>query len=255
MRIDDATTRIRWRRKAVLGALVVLGLVGVGVPNGRAQMRYNGGYRVYHRYAPPDTFRPEPTPPTEATVYFPDNDSYYPSYSSAATSVTRSYYPGEAAGRSASPSAGESPLGVPTAALPWNQVGFGEYDEQPEMSFDSPLAGPSKYTLEATPLAPESPAGQSEAGQSETATLIVHLPEHAMFWVEGSRTLLKGQTTYFRSPPLAPGKKYGYTVRAAWLEDGRWVGQTRRVPVEAGSIQALYLWRSPGKRDVTKKDK
>ena len=62
-----------------------------------------------------------------------------------------------------------------------------------------------------------------------------------MFWVEGIRTRSTGRTRYFQSPPLLPGRKYNYRIRAAWIEDGHWVSQTRMVPVEAGTIQAIYL--------------
>jgi hypothetical protein len=47
--------------------------------------------------------------------------------------------------------------------------------------------------------------------------------------------------SYFHSPALTPGKKYHYTVRVDWLEDGGWVSQARQVPVEAGLVQAIYL--------------
>jgi uncharacterized protein (TIGR03000 family) len=73
------------------------------------------------------------------------------------------------------------------------------------------------------------------------AGLIARLPEHAAFWVEGTRTRSIGRTRFFQSPPLVPGRKYNYRVTAAWIEDGSWVSQTRVVSVQAGLIQAIYL--------------
>jgi uncharacterized protein (TIGR03000 family) len=78
--------------------------------------------------------------------------------------------------------------------------------------------------------------------------LITYLPEHAALWVEGKRIALKGPTSYFQSPPLTAGKQYSYTVRTAWIENGHWVSQTRKVPVEAGLVQTLYLRPAAAKK-------
>jgi len=110
------------------------------------------------------------------------------------------------------------------------------YEDSPEMPQDSSFFSPRKYSLEATSLPPE-----RSAAKSEFAVLIAHLPEHAQFWVEGRLTRVGAQTSYFRSPPLLPSKKYSYMVRAVWVEDGRWVSQTQKVPVRAGLVQAVYL--------------
>jgi uncharacterized protein (TIGR03000 family) len=82
-------------------------------------------------------------------------------------------------------------------------------------------------------------------GRREVAVLIAYLPEHALLWVDGRLTRVRGQIRYFQSPPLPAGKEYSYTVRAAWQEGGQWVGQTRKVPVHAGLIQTIYLRPSP----------
>jgi uncharacterized protein (TIGR03000 family) len=234
MRAYNAT-RKQWRRKIIAGALIVLGLAVIGLPNGQAQMRYNGGFIQHHRHPPPTTLSATTTPPPSATKmppsYFPDNDSYYPSFSSATTSVTRSN-PGEEFGNSL------SSFGVSAAVIPWNQAGFEEYRPFPETNPEPSPAAPRKYALEATPL-----LGASLTGEPQTAMLIVHLPEHAMLWVEGTWIPRNGQTSYFTSPALNPGKKYTYTVRVAWIEDGRWVNLAREVPIEAGLIQTLYLRR------------
>jgi len=222
-------------------------------------MDYSGGFVPSHRGLPRsfDTYNPAtgvgfgpayrepplynlggttaPSPEfTRAPSYFPDNDSYYPSFSSGAIAVTRSNYPETASEASVLPS------GISAAALPWSQPGFKEYDPFLRKPPAWPSSASRKYILAVAPL----PLGSSAANPG-SAMLIVHLPDYAMFWVEGTRIPLKGQTSYFNSPPLEAGKKYLYSVRAAWFEEGRWVSLTREVPVEAGFIQALYLRPSP----------
>jgi uncharacterized protein (TIGR03000 family) len=236
MGANDAT-RKPWWRKVVAGILVALGLAAIGLPNSQAQMRYSGGFIQYHRHPPGVTLAPSPSPSgitRSPSSYFPDNDFYFP---------------GEETWPTVSPPAGDSLFGVPARVLPWNQVGFKEY---PPFSVPPEWLPslPRKYALEVTQVPLESPAARAD-----TAMLIVHLPEPAMLWVEGRPIPLRGQTSYFRSPPLNPAKKYIYTVRAAWFEEGQWVSLTREVPVTAGLIQALYLRPVPTLQALTDPDR
>jgi uncharacterized protein (TIGR03000 family) len=221
-----STAKIMGWRKRIGVAVAVFLLAAIGFPSSHAQMRYSGGFTPHHRHPPGIVVPTPPVLPPQPPSYFPDSDAYWPAYVSAATGVGRFYYSGE----ESQPSL---PLG---AALPWNRPGFKGYNEVPEQVQDASLGPPRKYTLEATPLLPEAPAGRPAV-----AMLVAHLPEHALLWVEGKRMRFAEPTHSFRSPPLAPGKKYTYTVRAAWIEEGRWVSQTLSVPVRAGSIQAIYL--------------
>jgi uncharacterized protein (TIGR03000 family) len=145
--------------------------------------------------------------------------------------------------------AGPSPYGISAAALPWNQGGFVGYDELAEMPQDSSLVTPRKYLLEASAL-----TGGPPAGAPEVAVLIAHLPEHAVLVVDGRRTRSEGRTRYLQSPPLTPGEGYSYTVGVTWIEDGRWVSQTRKVPVRAGLTQAIYLRFAPTLLAKTKRE-
>jgi uncharacterized protein (TIGR03000 family) len=133
--------------------------------------------------------------------------------------------------------------------LPWNQAGFEDYDEPLGMPQDVSLVAPTKYALEATALSPA-----LSAARPRSALLIAYLPEHAVFWVEGTRTQSTGRTRYFQSPQLTPGRKYGYTVRTAWIENGRWASQSRMVPVQAGMVQAIYLRPAPVPQMKTKQE-
>jgi uncharacterized protein (TIGR03000 family) len=244
MQTSDAMTRRPWRMRLAGGALVLLGLALAGQPEGRAQ------YWAFRKVIPTrerDHAAPQPSFPTTPS-YFPDGDSAYPSYSPATTSLirssdagrnsslSRSYYFGGESAQPLSSSAGESSFEISAAALPWNQRGFTGYDEPPVMPQNSSVFPPRKYALKVTPL----PAG-TPVGRPETALLIAGLPENALLWVEGQLTRLRGPVRYFQSPPLIPGERYSYQLRAVWVEDGRWVSQTLKVPVQAGKAQALFL--------------
>ncbi len=67
-----------------------------------------------------------------------------------------------------------------------------------------------------------------------TAEIDVHLPPDATLWFDGKRTGQRGEYREFVSPPLKPGERYYYVVRARWTEDGRPVERTRKVHVRAG---------------------
>lgn len=217
----------QWWKRVFVGVLVLLGLTQVALLESHAQMRYNGGFVLTHRQ--PAVFAPESTTPKTTPAmppsYFPDNDFSYSLYDA-----------GGEPGRLSSSQAEMPSLGVSADSFPWNQPGFVDYNEPPLAPRDASISEPRKYSLEVTTLPPE-----ALAARSETAVLIAHLPEQAAFWVEGTRTRSTGRTRYFQSPPLLPSRKYAYRVRALWFENGQWVSQTRRIPVEAGQIQAIYL--------------
>jgi uncharacterized protein (TIGR03000 family) len=220
--------RARRYRRIVLEVLLVLFGLAAGLRECRAQISYSGGIRVRHQ-TPAVIPTPKPSPaqpviPKTPLSYFPDNDF-----------ANSSYYPGGEPRPQPSPAVQLLSL-VAASDLPWNQPGFQDYNEPLQTPRDSSLRQPKSYTLEVTPL-PEAPSAE----RPPTAVLIARLPEHAAFWVEGTRTRSTGRTRYFQSPPLMPGRKYNYRVSAAWIEDGSWVSQTRVVPVQAGLIQAIYL--------------
>lgn len=242
MRNSIATLWKKWRTNRTRIALALLSFAGVGLPNGQAQLEYNGGFVQTHREDGGQAPRLAAaqrgarsalnTPPS----YFPDQDFYYPWYYSPRASGLRLsssyYYAAEPSGRTLLAPERKLPQSVAAASLPWNRVGFRDYDERREMSRESSR----KFSLTTIPLPQAAPAERPEV-----VVLIAHLPEHALFWVQGTPTRSTGRARYFQSPPLLPGRKYNYRVRAAWIENGRWVSQTREIPVQAGLIQAIYL--------------
>lgn len=229
MRRHDVTMAGRGR-KTVLGAsLILLGLMA-SLPNVRAQMFYRSGFIATRRSRQNAAPQPAaakssaPAVPKTLSSYFPDNDFAYPSYSPAGGPQRPLLSP-----------VIPSPYGISPLALPWNRTGFEDYKESPRIPPEVSLVEAKKYSLMATPV----PARAS--AMRPAAALVAHLPEHAAFWVEGTKTRSLGPTRYFQSPLLRPDREYVYTIRAAWIEDGRWVSQTRKVPVWAGIIQAIYL--------------
>ncbi|MHB1423407.1 MAG: TIGR03000 domain-containing protein [Gemmataceae bacterium] len=220
----------RGRTIVLTGSLILLALTERCLPESHAQMRYSGGFTPSRRdneNGTPQTTVPKlktPAAPKLPRDYFPDSDFSYLSI------------PSRNPGDIASSASARTLYGVSTTDLPWNRTGFKDYDEPLRIPRDTSFSKPKKYTLEVSILSPAAPAEQPE-----TAMLIAHLPETAVFWVEGTPTRSTGRTRYFRSPPLLSGRKYKYTVRVAWIEDSQWVSQTQTIPVQAGLIQAIYL--------------
>ena len=241
MQSDRAAVRRPRQANSIGLVLVLLSLADVCLRTCQAQLEFNGGYVQTHRedHGQVPSLASEPkiarSPAKTLFSYFPDHDFYYSSFFLAPTFVARS----DDNARSAS-ALSDFPLSLPSglpinvraSALPWNQVGFKGYDNPQGIARNPTL----RFSLVTTPLPP---ATLKES--TESALLIAHLPEHAVFWVEGARTRSTGRTRFFQSPPLLPGRKYQYRLRAAWIENGEWVSQSQTIPVQAGVIQAVYL--------------
>ncbi len=235
MRHHDPATARPGRKLRLAGFLALSVLAVAGLPEGYAQMYYTGCFTPKRHprsgfdtdpYAPTT---PAPALPRTLSSYYPDNDDVYPSF----------YSSGEPK-RPRIPLPGGLPYSVLPADLPWNQGDFEDYSEPLTIPRDPTPRQPRKYQLTATPLVP--PAATE---RPQSVILIAHLPEHAVFWVEGTRTRSLGRDRSYQSPPLPAGTKYNYRISAAWIEDGNWVSQTRLVPVQAGSIKAIYLRPEP----------
>jgi uncharacterized protein (TIGR03000 family) len=225
----------RWQKVLAGGILAGLGLLWAPVPTCRAETHYDGGFVHQPRRTRDQTPNPASRPSTSST---PQQLPYsYRSYAYPAPPVAR---PARA------PAADEEKwaYGVPASALPWNRAGFEGFNEPPATAQDAALGQPTKYALEAAALPPP-----TTAPNPRVVLLVAHLPEDAILWINGQLTRATGRTRYFESPPLEADKKFRYTARAAWCEEGRWVTQTRDVPVQAGHVAALYLALSAEARE------
>jgi uncharacterized protein (TIGR03000 family) len=67
------------------------------------------------------------------------------------------------------------------------------------------------------------------------AHVTAKVPADAQIWFDGTPTTSTGPVRQFDSPPLTPGSRYGYEVRARWTENGHEVTQTQQVAVTAGA--------------------
>jgi len=144
------------------------------------------------------------------------------------------------------------PINQPSgsSSFPWNFPGYRGYNEpryatQPIYP-SAPMSQPEKYEVYITALPMENVVDPN------VATLVAHVPENAQLWVEDKATSSKGMLRTFQSPPLTPAKSYSYTVRVAWMEEGKVVSQTRHVPIKAGDVQCVYLVQSGSKLEGQK---
>jgi uncharacterized protein (TIGR03000 family) len=69
----------------------------------------------------------------------------------------------------------------------------------------------------------------------DNAVLIgVRVPESATIWFDGEKTTQTGTFREFMSPPLEPGQKFTYEIKATWVDGGKEVSRTRKIDVFAG---------------------
>jgi uncharacterized protein (TIGR03000 family) len=111
----------------------------------------------------------------------------------------------------------------------------------------APTVQPEKYELYVNTL-----PTVKNVEDPNTVTLVAHVPENARIWVGDRATTSTGTLRMFDSPPLTPGKRYTYTVRAAWVENGKLVSETHAFPVKAGDVQCVYLVQAGSKVEGVK---
>src|SRR5439155_12546832 len=81
---------------------------------------------------------------------------------------------------------------------------------------------------------PATVASDTPAQPSNTAHVTVTVPADAEIWFQGTKTTSTGAVREYQSPPLAPGTRYTYELRARWSQNGHEVTQTQQVEVTAG---------------------
>jgi uncharacterized protein (TIGR03000 family) len=87
----------------------------------------------------------------------------------------------------------------------------------------------------------------------DNAVLIgVRVPENAEIWFDGEKTSQKGTLREFVTPPLDPGQKYTYEIKARWDENGREVTRLRKQEVYAGD-RLLVNMLAPEKKSAAPK--
>jgi uncharacterized protein (TIGR03000 family) len=67
------------------------------------------------------------------------------------------------------------------------------------------------------------------------AQITVSVPADAEIWFEGTKMTSTGSVREYQSPPLTPGSRYTYDIRARWNENEHEVTQTQQVEFTAGT--------------------
>jgi uncharacterized protein (TIGR03000 family) len=87
--------------------------------------------------------------------------------------------------------------------------------------------------------------GRALTGQQSTdsqpATIRVYVPADAKITVDGTPTKQTGGDRRYVSPPLSLGKKYVYTFRATWQDQGKAIVREKEVQIEGGKETTVDL--------------
>ena len=108
----------------------------------------------------------------------------------------------------------------------------GSYGTYPDVG-SSPASDSGYYGSygDLTPSYPDSDPSEPD----NSASVTVNVPAGARVWFDDKVTTSTGPVRQFDSPPLQPGSRYSYDIRARWRENGHDVIQTQRVKVTAGA--------------------
>jgi uncharacterized protein (TIGR03000 family) len=72
-------------------------------------------------------------------------------------------------------------------------------------------------------------------------------------WLNGVHTKQTGTDQWYTTPPITPGEKYAYDIRARWTENGKSVELTRTVAVQANERIVVDLSKPAGTADDPQK--
>ncbi len=123
----------------------------------------------------------------------------------------------------------------------WSSPGYdsgyyGSYEDvTPSYSYGSPSVGSPSYYAPAT------------ASPDTTAHVTVSVPADAEIWFNDTKTTSTGAVREYQSPPLAPGGRFTYELRARWSQNGDEVTQTQQVAVTAGARINVHFPVQPAK--------
>jgi len=109
--------------------------------------------------------------------------------------------------------------------------GYGAANYAPDYSSFYSAPAPGTYPPYPQPGFSSAPA---PAQPDYSVHVTVLAPPDAQVWFDGAETRGTGFHRDFVSPPLEPGQKYSYEVKARWMQDGQPVVQTRKVYVYPG---------------------
>ncbi len=109
-----------------------------------------------------------------------------------------------------------------------------------------PAASYSTFSLSGTGQPDAIANAVTSTGRPDSiAHVAVKVPSGARVWFDDTPTRSTGSTRLFDSPPLTPGQRYNYAIRARWNQNGQEVTQTKQVEVTAGSHVNVDFSHSP----------
>jgi uncharacterized protein (TIGR03000 family) len=82
-------------------------------------------------------------------------------------------------------------------------------------------------------------AAPTVAPASNTATVVVQVPERASLYVDGRQVTMNTNPRDFRTPSLEPGQTYYYTMKVVAVRGDKIVSQTRKVEVRANETSRV----------------
>lgn len=100
--------------------------------------------------------------------------------------------------------------------------------------FDGPADPRFRALRPDGPPAPPRPVVPPPISSDLRAHLRVRLPAAATLWFGTTPSSVLGPIREFQTPPLNPGIRYTYDLKASWNENGQPVIRTQRVEITAG---------------------
>ncbi len=86
------------------------------------------------------------------------------------------------------------------------------------------------------------PAAEQGAGEGQPAKLVVRVMPGATLTVDDDATMQDGEVRHFLTPPLKPGQRYYYIVKASWARDpSTIIERTRKAYLEAGKTTEVDM--------------
>jgi uncharacterized protein (TIGR03000 family) len=148
--------------------------------------------------------------------YYPYSYDYYP----------YSYGTDPYVGSGASYDLGYTGSSVAADPYPYNNPSL-QPDLRDSGSYEGVIPAYTYGYFSASPAAMRSTAPV----QGNAARLTVRVPPGAQVWFDGSETTSRGPVREYQSPPLTPGSRYVYEIRARWNDNGQETTQTQKVEV------------------------
>jgi len=109
----------------------------------------------------------------------------------------------------------------------------------PDYSYGAPSASSTSLEEVNTTTTPQTPPQPSI---DDNAVLIgLRVPENAEVWIDGDKTTQTGTFREYVTPPLEPGQKFNYDIKARWVENGKEVIRERKLSFYAGDRLMVNL--------------